>query len=285
MRITKSYLRKLINEEVAHFLFEAEEEEEIKKLLKATYPQFVQQLGSNINDPKFVGAMKSVLASTSKINLSSKAVPVKNLIPTQNEIAADKSLLRPLTDTGTATSFLKGGTLAPGGPIISSGGGKYVIDGHHRWSQIYVINPNAKVQALDISNLKNPFDALKATQIGIAADIGKLPSGKAGGVDLIQSGKAQVKSYVISNITEPVVEVFKKFGKGSTPEEIADYIWSNVESMQKNNKPIAGAPKRDIMPQTGDAPGWAQHAAKVDAIKEAKMPLTAMVRNIVKKNK
>jgi len=51
-----------------------------------------------------------------------------------------------------------------------------------------------------------------------------------------------------------VIEVFKKYGKGSTTEEVADYIWKNVEAMKANNKPIAGAPSRNVMPQTDDAP-------------------------------
>lgn len=256
---------------------------EIKKLLKASYPQFVKQLGDNINDKKFLTALRDVLSRVSKVKLTSKTPSVKNLTPTQNEISADKSLIRPLTDVGTASSFLKGGTLTPGGPIITSGGGKYIIDGHHRWSQVYVINPNAKISALDISNLANPVDALKATQIGIAADIGTVPSGKAGGVDLLKTGEAQVKKYVTDNITDDVLEVFKKFKKGNTKEEVADYIWNNVSEMRSGSSPISGAPERDIMPQTGDAPGWSQHAAKVDAIKEQNIKLSSIIKSVIKR--
>lgn len=282
--MTPSQLRRVIREEIIHLLREGEEEEqEIKKMLKATYPQFVQQLGANVNDPKFLDALKTVVAKTKKVSLAPKTPSVGDLKPTQNEIDADKSLLRPLTDTATATSFLKGGTVAPGGPIITSGGGKYVIDGHHRWSQVYVVNPKAKISALDIGDLKNPVDALKATQIGIAADIGKLPSGKVGGVDMLKAGEPIIKKYVIDKITDPVVDVFAKFGKGNTKEEIADYIWSNVDYMQTHSTPIGGAPKRDIMPQTGDSPGWAQNAAKVDAIKESTTRLSAMMKQILKK--
>lgn len=268
----------LLNEEV-----ESDYSAEIKKLLKASYPQFVKQLGDNVNDPKFLNALRDVLSRASKIKLSPKTPSVKGLTPTQNEIAADKSLLRPLTDAGTASSFLKGGTLSPGGPIITSGGGKYIIDGHHRWSQVYVINPNAKIQALDISNLADPVDALKATQIGIAVDIGRVPSGKAGGVDLLKTGESQVKKYVIDNITGPVLEVFKKLKKGNTKEEVAEYIWNNISEMRSGSSPISGAPERDIMPQTGDAPGWSQHAAKVDAIKEQRMLLSQIAKNVRRK--
>jgi len=37
-----------------------ETEKELKDILKADYPTFVQKLGDNINDPKFQQAIKSI---------------------------------------------------------------------------------------------------------------------------------------------------------------------------------------------------------------------------------
>jgi len=37
---------------------------------------------------------------------------------------------------------------------------------------------------------------------------------------------------------------------------IANYVWKNVRVIQQNAKPPKGAPARDFMPQTGNAPNW-----------------------------
>jgi hypothetical protein len=256
---------------VREVLNEAEEgggEDELKQILKADYPTFVQKLGQNIQDPKFLAAVKS-LAGKDKVTISDMAPEVKNLLPTQNEIAADKSLKFPLTNVETATAYLKGGTVAPiGKKIVTAGGGKYIVDGHHRWSQVYVLCPDCKIDAIDMSDVKNPMDALKSAQLGIAADIGKVPTAPAGGVNMLKSGESEIKKFVMDTITDDVVELFKKFKKGNTKEEIADFVWNNVKAMQQNNQPVAGAPKRDIMPQTDDAPQWKDNAADVANLKE-----------------
>ena len=49
--------------------------------------------------------------------------------------------------------------------------GKYILDGHHRWSQIMMMNPDAQVAIDDLQPtgiLKNPEDALKVMQLAIA---------------------------------------------------------------------------------------------------------------------
>ena len=122
---------------------------------------------------------------------------------------------------------------------------------------------------MDLSDIKKPLEALKATQIGIAAQIGTVPTAAGGGVNLFTVGEGELKKYVIDNIKEPVVEVFKKYGKGDTPEAIADYIWGNVETLKKQSPPVAGAPKRDVMPQTDDAPQWVDNTFNVEKLPES----------------
>lgn len=243
-------------------------ETELKNILKSDYTTFVQKLGQNINDPKFKEAIKTA-ADKDPIKTSDIDAPVKNLKPSQNEIDVDKSLKYPLTDTTSAESLLKGGTVAIAGKkIVTGGGGKFIVDGHHRWSQAYVINPDIKISALDISNITNPIDGLKSTQLGIAADIGKVPVASVQGSNLLKMGEKELKAYVIKTITDEVLEVFKKYKKGDTKETVADFIWNNVKQMQTNNQPVAGAPKRDIMPQTDDAPQWKDESPVPAAISE-----------------
>ena len=243
-------------------------QDEIKAILKKDYSAFVKKLGDNIKDEKFLNAIKS-LSAKAPVKVKAMSPRVTNLRPTQNEVVMDKSLSYPLTDVPSAEQYLKGGVVAVAGKsIITSGGGKYVIDGHHRWSQVLCINPDAKIKALDLTDIKKPIDALKATQIGIAAQAGTVPTAAGGGVNLFTVGEGELKKYVLDKIKEPVVAVFEKYGKGDTPEAIADYIWENVQILKKKSPPVAGAPKRDVMPQTDDAPQWVDNTFNVENLPE-----------------
>ena len=237
-------------------------------LTTGSYEAFVAQLGDAVKDSK----VKAVLAAgeedgvpaDEKITLTDGDLDVTALRPTQNEIALDKSLTYPLTDVKSAEACLKGGTVAIAGKRIITAEGSYIVDGHHRWSQLYAMNKNAKIAVTDMvsRDLKNPLDFLKITQVAIAADLGKVPTQTAkGSINLITISEDQLKKFVIDTITDPVLEVFKKYNKATTKEEAADYIWTNVQSMQKTSKPVAGAPKRDFMPQTDDAKNWEKLAA------------------------
>jgi microcompartment protein CcmL/EutN len=277
MKIKVQEMKQNINEvkrmqQLAGLLTEAEAapEQELKNILKADYPTFVQKLGDNINDPKFQAAIKSI-ASKYPIKTSDISPKVTDLKPTQNEIDVDKSLKFPLTNAQSAAVCLKGGPVSIAGKnIVTGGGGKFIIDGHHRWSQLYCMNPEASITAMDVNNITDPIAGLKATQLGIAGDIGKVPVAKVEGQNLLKMGKDALISYVIKTITPEVLEVFKKANKGSDANAVAEYVWKNVEQMQQNNQPVSGAPGRNIMPQTDDATKWKDDAVNPQAVKEMK---------------
>ncbi len=232
------------------------------------YPLFVRELGDNIKDPKFIDAIKS-LSNEHPINFKTVNPIVGDLKPTQNEIDVDKSLKFPLTNADSARVCLKGGVIAVAGKrIITAGNGKYIIDGHHRWSQVCALNPEAKIAAIDLSDVGDPMKALKSTQLGIAADLGKVPTAKVEGNNLLKMGKDALISYVEKTITPDVIEEFKTAGKGDNAKSIGEFIWTNVEKMQKDNQPVSGAPERGIMPQTDDATKWQDLAPNVDDITE-----------------
>ena len=264
----KNSLKGLLNE-VKVKLNEDEAQEELKSILKKDYKAFVGELGDNVKDPKFIDAIKS-LSDTAPVKVTAMSPICTDLRPTQNEVVMDKSLSYPLKDPASAEANLKGGVVAPGGKsIVTGGGGKFVIDGHHRWSQVFCINPDAKIKSLDLSSIKKPLEALKATQIGIAAQTGEVPTATGGGVNLFKVGEGELKKYVIEKITDAVIKVFAKYEKGDTPEAIADFIWGNVQILKKQSPPVAGAPKRDVMPQTDDAPDWVANTFNVEKIPES----------------
>jgi len=257
-------------------LWNSPEQYIVQNLLKDAYPEFVAKLGQNINDPKFVAAIK-LLSSLRKIEYKSLEIPVTNLIPTQNEIDLSKSLSYPLTDPFTAELYLNGKIVAvAGNKIITSNNGKYIIDGHHRWSQLYCINPNAMIVALDLSDVKDPFQALEYTQLGIAGNTGMVPTAVVKGVNMLTASKQEIYDFIANTIKSSVVDVFIKKGivkmtlGGPTPtptyvlNQIQEYIWNNVALMQARNKPIKGAPSRALMPQTDMAPEWQQFAPRIE---------------------
>ena len=246
-------------------LMQSPEELLLQNILKDDYATFVQKLGVNILDPKFVQSIKS-LSSLNKIKYLDFQPRVATLIPTQNEIDVSKSLSYPLTNVQTAQLYLAGGNIAVAGKkIVTSGGGKYIIDGHHRWSQVYVINPSANIDSVDLSDIPDPVNALKATQLGIGANLGKIPVASVKGSNLLDPSLNQTTyKYIVDTITNDVLTLFIAAGKGSSKEQVANYIMSNVVLMQKNNQPIFGASKRDIMPQTDDATQWKDYAPRIE---------------------
>lgn len=250
------FKRRLLKEEAA---------DEVKDILKSNYTTFVKELGDNIKDPKFVEAIKS-LAKEAPVTLKSASPAVTDLRPTQNEVVLDKSLSYPMKDPATAKLYLTGGVVAVAGKsIVTGGGGKFVIDGHHRWSQLFCINPKAKIKAVDLP-ISDPMAALKATQLGIAANTGTVPTAEGGGVNLFTIDENTLKKYVMDNIKDGVVEEFKNAKKGNTKEEIAEYIWQNVETLKKTSQPVSGAPVRSVMPQTGDTTDFAKHAPDIEKV-------------------
>lgn len=272
---------------------EAEEQEFDKKLkiiFKQNYPGFVSALGKFASDPKFRQFVKDTDLSKSSVQIT--AISVTKLIPTQNEIDVDKSLAFPLTKPEAAAFALKGGSVKVAAPIIVFNG-KYIIDGHHRWSQLYAMNKDARIVAYDFTNpdIKNPLDALKLTQVAIvAAGASKIPSNTVKGANLLKMAEDALKQYVQKTITDPTVEVFKKMKQLDNKEGIAGYIWDNVKAMQQTSQPVAGAPGRGVMPQADDVPGGqkntiAQLQQGVPSLAEQKLreAIRREVRNLLKK--
>lgn len=248
-----------------------DESSDLLATVAAPYEDFVAKLGSNISDPKIQAILmkgkEDGQPADEVIKLTDADIPVQKLQPTQNEIALDKSLIYPLTDVKSAEVCLKGGVVAIAGKRIITANGIYVVDGHHRWSQLYAMNKDASIATTNMTSavIKQPLDFLKVTQAAIAADLKKVPTATAkGSINLITISEDQLKTFVIATITDPVLDVFKKYKKGDTKEAAANYIWSNVQSMQSTSKPVSGAPKRDVMPQTDDATKWQDIAKSGD---------------------
>jgi len=213
-------------------------DKKLKDLLGKQYEQFVSELGSNITDKKFAdfllgGLTDGKMQRDDVVKFSNISIPCSSLKPTQNEIDIDKSLSYPLklTPTSDLIAYFNGGTFAPGGKIVTCGGGRYIIDGHHRWSQLYCMNPNAKIEAIDMTSFKSPYLALKVTQLAIAATVNKIPIESVSGTNLIGINEDALKEYISANMGQNAIAAFvdlmnksKNSSQPQTQESNSEFI-------------------------------------------------------------
>lgn len=250
-------------------------EKKLKEILKQDYGTFVKELGENIKDPKFLAAISAGDTTLDKVTFDHNAsYKVSQLIPTQSEIDVDKSLKFPLSEEKADTLVnyltLKGEPFAPGNSPIIVAGGKYIIDGHHRWSQLYMINPEAKIKAINM-NIEDPIVALKVVQLSIASVSKKVKASLVEGKNLLKMKKEDFDKWIKENIKQQAINAFgaaqllgdsKDYNRDKAVSTIIEYIWKNAVKMQNENRPIENAPNRGLMPQTDSAPGWDKELEK-----------------------
>lgn len=236
----------------------------LKKVFKIqTLGQFTQQLKKVLSDPKVLALLRAGTGDGAKdddkLSYSVKQLDVKELKPTQNVIGFQNSI-EPLFTAKFAKSLgtilnPSGGVADVGGPIVTLNG-EWIIDGHHRWSQILSGNPEAKVDSLDISapNME-PKDALKITHAAVAAYTGTVPSTKADNAANVlrqQVTPKYIAKYVqqLGGINPKAKELFSKMGYTSD-EAIYKYVADNLKLVKDLGKyGAAKGPDRKAMPQT-----------------------------------
>ena len=216
---------------------------------------YVNLLKKYQTDPKVAAALAAGttdgLPNDEKFTVSNASYEAESLKPTQNEIGAEESLKNILTDQyGSLEGFLKGNASFPE-PIITYNG-EFVLDGHHRWSQVYAANPKAKIPAINVAGKIDPKNILKAVHTAIAVDAGETvtisANLKAG--NLLDFTPDKVKQYVADELIDKARKVWNDNGVESD-EAIANKIAENVKTMIAKSKPENWAPKRDFMPQPG----------------------------------
>lgn len=227
------------------------------KFEKGSIEDYVAALQKYSTDPKVAAVLKAGQTdgdpSDEKFSVGRGSIPVSDLKPTQNEIGAAESLKNILTDKyGSLDGFLKGNASFPD-PIITYNG-KFVIDGHHRWSQVYAANPNAKVPVLDIKGSLDADQILKAVHTAIAADAGQTKTVDANleAGNLLTFTEQDVANMVSEFLIDKAREVWAANGYDSD-EAITRHIQANVKEMLLNSKPENWAPARSSMPQPGES--------------------------------
>lgn len=190
------------------------------------------------------------------ITIKKGSRPAKGLEPTQSEIGSAQSLDDQIMDKyGNLDIGIAGGKVnsADGAfPILTFG--NKILDGHHRWSQVYCTNPDAVLETAEISapGVTNATEALGLTHAILFALYGQSPTKPFKGVNLFGWSPADVKKYVLDKIVPSALKKLADAGLISSPDDkegAADMYAKNVAMLQK--KP--GEFSRTVMPQPADA--------------------------------
>ena len=213
------------------------------------YDETVDFVDEIVKDPK----LKFLLSlgfggdfSNLKLKLKKTNIPAKRLIPTQNEIGTDETLKYLVQGKDIDVCFEK--TTIVKKPIVTFQG-TFIIDGHHRWSQIFVTNPDANIVCIDITGNLSPLSMLKAVQCTIGSNTGKLIRKDIQGKNLYNTAEKELRKYFKDNLSDSVRENLLKYY-----EDPEGSLVQNVIQLQRNNKPILNAPNRGEMPQTSKDP-------------------------------
>ena len=213
------------------------------------YDETVDFVDEIVKDPK----LKFLLSlgfggdfSNLKLKLKKTNIPAKRLIPTQNEIGTDETLKYLVQGKDIDVCFEK--TTIVKKPIVTFQG-TFIIDGHHRWSQIFVTNPDANIVCIDITGNLSPLSMLKAVQCTIGSNTGKLIRKDIQGKNLYDTTEKELRKYFKDNLSDSVRENLLKYY-----EDPEGSLVQNVIQLQRNNKPILNAPNRGEMPQTSKDP-------------------------------
>lgn len=240
-----------------------ERRKELEKYLKGkNYPDYVDTLNKMLDDPKsktlLVDGFGGDLGNT-KFTFKVKNIKPLKLRPTQNEIDVDKSIKHALTKPDNVKNDFANEIVIAGMPLVTFRG-NYVIDGHHRWAEGAIINPEGKMVCFDYDADISPIQMLKAVQGNIAATLAlrdndpKIPSSKTNGANLYDKewDKEKIRQYVESKITNDVVNILIDKYK-CNKEDVIENICNNVWTLKINNYPEDNSPSRGEMPQTDKA--------------------------------
>ena len=242
--------------------------EKLKKWLSnKKYSKYVETLQKMLDDPKaktlledgFGGDLGDI-----DFDFEVKLLTAKSLIPTQKEIDVDKSIKHVLTKVNNIKPDFdetKDGIVVNDMPLVTFRG-NYVIDGHHRWSEIVMINPDGKMLCYDYdAPTISPIQMLKAVQGSIAAVLSKddnaeMPKNDTKGTNIYSEkwNAKKISEYIKKTMTDDVYEELKNYyPKINSKNELIKILTDNILSMKVNNVPIEHAPDRKIMPQPDKA--------------------------------
>ena len=137
------------------------------------YEAFIADLNTLAIDPKIEHLRDAIIEKFNSpdgvsVQFSkATAMDIRNIHPTQFEVDMEKSLKFPLNERPEMVDMAFSGkpVIIKNIPLVVAevDGVHYIIDGHHRWSQIYCLNPDSEmiVRVIRSDMFKNADDVLK----------------------------------------------------------------------------------------------------------------------------
>lgn len=228
-----------------------------------SYDEFVDSLKLSLDDPKAKAwidyAFGDKNGDISFTASSQTPIDVSKLYPTQNFIGFENSIGFSVKNPGKAQASLtkmlseESPSVLVGSPVwvFESESKYFIIDGHHRWSQVYAFNPKAKIQAIvfKASVKLEPKQALAAVQGVIASVLDKLPVSTSK-VDGSSERAVNVLEASDTEMNQAAVKMLSSDKGASAFELVIEDIFGDV----KLEADESGTPL-DIIKRTTDLPG------------------------------
>lgn len=231
---------------------------EFKNKIHGDYPHFIEFLSQHARDEEIQKYLNSGVGESDIVTYKEGLIRAGDCTPTQHENGVQSSLAWPLGKR--VQNFIDvfihkdDGVEVIGKPvnIYSVGGKNYILNGHHIWSSVYLIDPDANLKVTYvIPKVKvSPIDILKALQMGIAALNKTIPFDVMKGEDLYKVDLNQLHEILMGIVSDEAVEAAIKYNFASSKEEMVKNIIQNVIRMRRENNHIENAPHRAVMPQT-----------------------------------
>lgn len=249
--------------------------EEILKYLKnRNYPNYITKLEEMCKDPKFSVLLDDCFGGKLgdiQLKFSDKSLAASRLLPTQNAIGLESSLKHGLTNPDNVKKYFTDKIIEINAPIVTFND-SYVIDGHHRWSEILCFNPKAKISTFNYDGDLSPIQMLKASQGAIAAAIGEIPQSKIKGKNLYKCDEEEIAEYIDRNITDEVTDLMIRLNYDlDSKDDVIEYLTENCLSLVANHPIMSNAPERDIMPQIRKAGDVDDDGSALNRMKDDKV--------------
>jgi len=226
----------------------------VDMLRKTSYEDLGPALEDIVDDPKLYALLKEGFGNGELANVKMSneptAIAVTQLLPSQSEIGLDNSLSYPLKQD--CSHLFTGDAIKIVAPIITYRK-TFVIDGHHRWSQLYMMNPKAKIAAINFNyDQESPYRALRNFQGAIAVANKEVPKSYSKVNNVYEMSESAIEKYIDKNISDACWKSLVKVGVCKDRDSAIDYILDNVMLLKADNPPFANAPDREYMPQTNE---------------------------------
>ena len=275
-------LRKYLTE---NKLLKETPEEEFEDSISKDVPSFRADLAKDISDKDILNVIKKGMGdgdeNDDKLPYSETSIKANKLTPTQKEIGFDQSIEGVLTDKFDSLQGIIDGNPDLGPNPIITYDGKWIIDGHHRWSSAFAVNPQASLEVYNITKKPGfePEDILKAVHTSIAVDRGKVPSSNPEGDNILTSLSLDDIKEKVKKLTPKTRDIWYKNFDYDNDDQIANHLYKNLSTLVARGY-MVGGPGRKDMPQTDadDTPS----KTKLDPLEKGEINITKPFENRIK---